>query len=280
MAQKVNTLRDYLVSIGNYPVLTAEEEKQLAYKYRAGDIKARERLIQCNLKLVVSIAKNYKNQKLSLQDLISEGNLGLINAVEKFNPDLGYRFSTCATPWIKQAILKALTDNGKTIRLPAHMFQLMSKYKKAIIDCQNNNETITDELLASKIGTTVDKIALLRQYKHETLSFETPLSKDDENADTLGDLVEDKDTETPSDYVENNAVQHMLQEAIKKLPERTQIIIKMRYGLGTADDPEEYREEHTLEAIGDAIGLTRERVRQIEKETLIKLRNMLGDIEL
>jgi len=280
MAQKVNTLRDYLVSIGNYPVLTAEEEKQLAYKYRAGDTKARERLIQCNLKLVVSIAKNYKNQKLSLQDLISEGNLGLINAVEKFNPDLGYRFSTCATPWIKQAILKALTDNGKTIRLPAHMFQLMSKYKKAIIDCQNNNETITDELLASKIGTTVDKIALLRQYKHETLSFETPLSKDDENADTLGDLVEDKDTETPSDYVENNAVQHMLQEAIKKLPERTQIIIKMRYGLGTADDPEEYREEHTLEAIGDAIGLTRERVRQIEKETLIKLRNMLGDIEL
>lgn len=270
-----NALRDYLRSIGNYPVLTAEQEKELAYKIREGDASARERLIQCNLKLVVSIAKNYKNAKLTLQDLIGEGNLGLITAVEKFNPDLGFRFSTCATPWIKQAILKAITDQGKTIRLPAHMFQLMSKYKKLIAELTLAQEPITDEILAAKLGITVDKLQLLRNYKHEAVSLDTPLTNDGSSDDTVADLVEDKDTETPVEYVERNARTSEIYKALARLPERTQIIMKLRYGLGTEDDPEEYHEEHTLEDIGERIGLTRERVRQIEKDALIKMKTLI-----
>lgn len=270
-----NSLRDYLRSIGNYPVLTADQEKELAYRMREGDKSARETLIQCNLKLVVSIAKNYKNSKLTLQDLISEGNLGLMTAVEKFNPDLGYRFSTCATPWIKQAILKAITDCGKTIRLPAHMFQLMSKYKKAIQELEANEETVTDEKLMAKLGITADKLQLLQNYKHEAVSLETPLAADGSSNDILADIVEDKETETPVEYVEKQNRTAAIYKAIAQLPERTQIIMKLRYGLGTEDDPEEYREEHTLEDIGDRIGLTRERVRQIEKEALIKMRSLI-----
>lgn len=270
-----SALRDYLKSIGNFPVLTAEEEKQLAYKYRAGDTKARERLINCNLKLVVSVAKNYKHAKLTLLDLISEGNLGLMTAVDKFNPDLGFRFSTCATPWIKQAILKAITETGKTIRLPAHMFQLMSKYKKAIQDFGNNNEEITDEKLCAKLGITVDKLQLLRNYKHEALSLDTPLTADGSSDDTIADLVEDKTVETPTEFVEDTIRKQRIYEVLSKLPERTQIIIKMRYGLGTDADPEEFKEEHTLEEIGAYIGLTRERVRQIEKDACSRMRTYL-----
>lgn len=270
-----NALRDYLRSIGNYPVLTAEQEKELAYKIREGDNAAREQLIQCNLKLVVSIAKNYKNAKLTLQDLIGEGNLGLMTAVEKFNPDLGYRFSTCATPWIKQAILKAITDQGKTIRLPAHMFQLMSKYKKLIADLTVEQVEITDDLLCEKLGITPDKLHLLRSYKHEAISLDTPLTNDGSSDDTVADLVEDKETETPVEYVERNARIEEVYKALAQLPERTQIIMKLRYGLGTEDDPEEYRDEHTLEDIGERIGLTRERVRQIEKDALIKMKSLI-----
>ena len=127
--QMDNTFRKYLIEIGQYPLLTAKEETELAIAYRNGDGKAREKLINSNLRLVVNIAKNYKNSHLSIADLVSEGNLGLITAVDKYNPDLGYRFSTCATPWIKQAISKAITDKGRNIRIPAHIYQLLSKYR-------------------------------------------------------------------------------------------------------------------------------------------------------
>ena len=128
----MNTFRKYLIEIGRYPLLTAQEELDLAYAYRNGDLAAREKLINSNLRLVVNIAKNYKNQHLSIADLVVEGNVGLMTAVDKFNPDLGYRFSTCATPWIKQAISKAITDKGRNIRIPAHIYQLLSKYRQVV----------------------------------------------------------------------------------------------------------------------------------------------------
>ena len=153
-----NTFRNYLKEIGKYPLLTKEQEIELAYAYRNGDMAAREKLINSNLRLVISIAKNYQNQHLSIMDLVGEGNIGLITAVEKFNPDLGYRFSTCATPWIKQAISKAITDKGRNIRIPAHIYQLLSKYRHVTAELEQDGHKPTDEEIAALRGIDVEKV--------------------------------------------------------------------------------------------------------------------------
>lgn len=267
-----NAFRKYLIEIGQYPLLTATEELELAYAYRDGDESARQRLINSNLRLVVNIAKHYKNQHLSLADLVSEGNLGLITAVDKFDPDLGYRFSTCATPWIKQAISKAITDKGRNIRIPAHVFQLLAKYRAAIAEYTAQGIPFTDGDLAAKLKISEDKIVELRKLKHDTLSLETKLS--DDGDETLGDLIPDNSNESPTEKTEKNLLKEKLLSMLNAYKGRTRDIIKLRYGLGADGDPDIYFQEHTLEEIGEILGITRERVRQIEKETLAHMKLM------
>lgn len=268
----MNTLRVYLQEMGEYPLLTAVEEKELARKFRnEGDLEARDMLINCNLRLVVSIAKKYNNNHLELMDLISEGNMGLMQAVEKFDPELGYRFTTCATPWIKQAITKSIIDKGKSIRIPAHIYQLLSKYRKAIEELTKDGKgQPTPEQIAIYMGISTEKIRELEEWRHDTVSLSTPLGDDSE--DTLEDLQADHFSETPMKYVERKAKEEMIQALIATLKPRTQTIIKMRFGLGNDNDPEEFKKEHTLEEIGAYLGITRERVRQIEKQTLAELK--------
>lgn len=268
---ETSTFKEYLVAIAQYPLLTGEQEKALAYRIREGDEEAREQLINSNLRLVVYIAKNYKSNFLDLEDLVMEGNLGLFTAVDKFNPDLGNRFSTCATPWIKQAIMKAITEKGKNVRLPANVYQALNNMKKAIDTLAEDGILYpTDEQIAEKMGIEVEKIALLKQWKKDTVSLSVPLG--DESEDTLEDLQADTHDESPVDYAERKMDEEFVREILNDLPERTRIIMKMRYGLGEEGDPEDWQNEHTLEEIGEYLNLTRERIRQIEKQTLQELK--------
>lgn len=276
----MTTLSMYMKEIGQYPLLSADEEKALAYQMRSEDPEvaaaAREAFICSNLRLVVSIARNYNNSHMTTNDIIAEGNLGLMNAVDKFNPDLGYRFSTCATPWIRQAITKAITDGGKTIRIPAHIYQMLNKYRATIADIETRGETATPEKIAAAMGIDVEKVAALESYRYDTVSLETPLGED---GDTLGDLQMDTKNETPERFVMRKEREELIQAAIATLKPREQTVIKMRWGLGKAEnnDPEDWvGTEHTLEEVGNALGLTRERVRQIEKASLTKIKNYLG----
>ena len=261
----------FINDISQFPLLTAEEEKALAIAYQQdGDLDARELLINSNLRLVVSVSKKYNNSHMEAMDLISEGTLGLIQAVDRFDPSLGYRFSTCATPWIKQAITKAIIDKGRNIRTPAHIYQALNKYRNAITELTNeHNPNPTPEQIAEYMGITVDKVVDLESWRYDTVSLSTPIG--DEEEDTLEEMQADTG-ETPQGYVERLAFKEETQKMIATLKPRTQKIIKMRFGLGNENDPEEFQEEHTLEEIGDYLGITRERVRQVLKDALAELK--------
>lgn len=267
-----NSFKDYLIEIGQYPLLNQEQELELGRRIKEeGDEEAREQLINSNLRLVVYIAKQYKNNYVGIEDLVAEGNLGLIAAVDKYDYTYGYRFSTCATPWIKQAILKALTDKGRPVRLPAHIYQQITKIKKFIeIFVANNSREPTRAEIAKALGIDEEKVDSLFQWKQDTISMDMPLG--DEEKNTIADTIADPNDILPTKYVERQLMSEFVQKMIAKLPARTQIIMKMRYGLGNDKDPEDWKNEHTLEEIGAYLGITRERVRQIEKETIQNLK--------
>lgn len=267
-----NPFRDYLIAIGQYPLLNQEQELELGRRIKdEGDEDAREQLINSNLRLVVYIAKQYKNPYVGIEDLVAEGNLGLISAVDKYDYTYGYRFSTCATPWIKQAILKALTDKGRPVRLPAHIYQQITQMKKFTDTfLVNNGREPTRAEIAKGLGIDEEKVNSLFKWKQDTISMDMPIG--DEEKNTIADTVADTNDISPAEYAEKQLMSEFIQKMIAKLPARTQTIMKMRYGLGNDKDPEDWKNEHTLEEIGTYLGITRERVRQIEKETIQNLR--------
>ena len=267
-----NPFKDYLIAIAQYPLLNQEQELELGRRIKdEGDEEAREQLINSNLRLVVYIAKQYKNAYIGIEDLVAEGNLGLISAVDKYDYTYGYRFSTCATPWIKQAILKALTDKGRPVRLPAHIYQQITQMKKFTDTfLVNNGREPTRAEIAKGLGIDEEKVDSLFKWKQDTISMDMPIG--DEEKNTVADTIADTNDISPAEYAEKQLMNEFIQKMIAKLPARTQTIMKMRYGLGNDKDPEDWKNGHTLEEIGTYLGITRERVRQIEKETIQNLK--------
>ena len=262
----LDLLKLYLMEIGRYKILTAEEEKELAKKYQNGDELAKQKLIEHNLRLVVSIAKRYTNNGLSLDDLIQFGNEGLMIAARKFTPEKECKFSTYATWWIRQAITRALADHSRTIRVPVHMHEIILKVKKAtgIYMKENYGELPTEKQLSEILNMPEDKIRLSRELMQYTVSFSSPIGNEDGD-DTLGDIIEDKNisVEADIDYVYMKELARTLLND-KKINDREREVIKLRFGF--------YDRKYTLQEVGDMLGVTRERIRQIEKKALMKLR--------
>ena len=262
----LDLLKLYLMEIGQYKILTAEEEKELAKKYQNGDELAKQKLIEHNLRLVVSIAKRYKNNGLSLDDLIQFGNEGLMIAARKFTPEKECKFSTYATWWIRQSITRSLADHSRTIRIPVHMHEIILKVKKAtgIYMKENYGELPTEKQLSEILNMPEDKIRLSRELMQYTVSFSSPIGNEDGD-DTLGDIIEDKNisVEADIDYVYMKELARTLLND-KKINDREREVIKLRFGF--------YDRKYTLQEVGDMLGVTRERIRQIEKKALMKLR--------
>jgi len=263
---KIDPVQMYLKEIGETPTLTAEEEKELAKRIEKGDQAAREKLIKANLRLVVSIAKKYvgKSPHMTLLDLIQEGNIGLFRAVEKFDWRKGYKFSTYATWWIRQAITRALADQARTIRIPVHMVELLTKFnqvKRRLI--QDLGREPLPEEIAAEMGIEVDKVHYLIKISQGTVSLETPVGEDEE--DTLSEFVKDEKIPLPSTEAARALLREKLQEILNDLTPRERKILEMRFGLKNGVT-------HTLEEVGKEFGVTRERIRQIEAKALEKLR--------
>ena len=261
-------VRMYLREIGRIKLLTADEEIELAKKIlNGGDAGAvaKRKLVQANLRLVVSIAKKYVGRGMLFLDLIQEGNLGLIRAAEKFDHERGYKFSTYATWWIRQAITRAIADQAKTIRVPVHMVETINKLKKVQrqLTLELNREP-TEKELAGKLHITEDKVREIIQISLDPLSLETPIGEEEDSH--LGDFVSDKNNLTPEEYAINEVLKDEIQEVLLTLTEREEQVLKLRFGLidGTC---------RTLEEVGTIFGVTRERIRQIEAKALRKLRH-------
>ena len=273
-----NPLTSYFISLSAYPLLTSTEEVELYKVMHDSNASeedrndARETLITSNLRLVVNIAKKYyRNDQISFMDLIQEGNLGLMEAINRFDPSKG-RFSTCASLWIKQAILKAIMENGKSVRVPAHMFQLQAKLRKVENRLAATGASITDAQLAKELGVSEDKVALAKRNMNSTLSLDTTYDNGDDHDSCLGDTIEDEDLTLPDEYAYRKDDYDRLAAAINSLPERTATIIKLRYGVGEGNAAS----PHTLDEVGAIMGLTRERIRQIEKQVLVELKKKLS----
>ena len=259
-----DSVKVYLNAIGNFPLLTAEQEKEIAKRVSEGDEEAKELLTNSNLRLVVSIAKKYVGHGLNLQDLIQEGNIGLMRAVEKFDYTKGFRFSTYATWWIKQAIVRAINNQSRDIRIPVHLNEQIVKINRAERELlQKLDREPTEEEIAKKVGNiTPERVREIRSLNVDTVSLETPTG-DDENS-TLSDFVPDNRTIDHVEYTNNQYLKKEVNEILKELPERDQMILKMRFGLidGTPKK---------LQEVGDVYNVTRERVRQLEQNALRKL---------
>ena len=265
---KIDPVQLYLKEIGKVPFLTAEEEKELARKIEKGDEEAKKRLARANLRLVVSIAKKYvgRSPNMTLLDLIQEGNLGLFRAVEKFDWRRGYKFSTYATWWIRQAITRALADQARTIRIPVHMVETISKYTKARrrLLQELGREPLPEEI-ASEMGIDIEKAYQIRKISQDTISLETPVGEDDEDS-VLAEFIEDDKAVAPNIQAGRSLLRERFQEILVDLSPREQKILAMRFGL-------EDGITHTLEEVGKEFSVTRERIRQIESKSLQKIRD-------
>ncbi|MGH3086239.1 MAG: sigma-70 family RNA polymerase sigma factor [Rubrobacteraceae bacterium] len=259
-----DSIRMYLAEIGRVPLLTHADEIRLAKGILRGCKRSKDRLVEANLRLVVSIAKKYRNRGVSFLDLIQEGNLGLIRAAEKFDHHKGFKFSTYATWWIRQAITRAIADKGHTIRIPVHMVEKVNKYHRTQRRMtQGLGREPFDEEIAEELEITVEEILRLKEISQRSISLETPVGDDDSSH--LGDFLEDSGTVAPNDAVSESLLRLHLREALDELPERERQIIELRFGM--KDD-----RPRTLEEVGREFDITRERVRQIQMKTLNLLR--------
>ena len=261
----------YLREIGQVKLLTPQEEIELAARIKKGDKKAREQMIKANLRLVVKIARDYDGIGLPLLDLISEGNIGLMKAVERFDPRKGGKLSTYGSWWIKQSIKRALANQSKTIRLPVHLVDKISKMRRIAMKLQEElGREPTDEELADELGMTAARVRQMRLASIRPASLDAPIGDDDSN--NFSDLVEDENAITPYQDLEDKTVTGMLQDMVKHLDEREATILRYRFGLDGGS-------ERTLEEVGEKFGVTRERVRQIQNLALKKLRRMIEKLE-
>ncbi|HET9850366.1 MAG TPA: RNA polymerase sigma factor RpoD [Candidatus Saccharimonadales bacterium] len=260
-----DSVRLYLREIGKIPLLTPEEELKLAQKVVKGDKRAKDAMAEANMRLVVSIAKRYVGRGLDLLDLIQEGNTGLLRAVEKFDPDRGFKFSTYATWWIRQAITRAIADQARTIRIPVHMVETINKLLRTQRRLtQELNREPTNEEIATAMEMEVDKVEHIMKIKQDISSLDASV-RDDEEDSVLGDFIEDEDQKTPSESASEQLLKEQVKKILGTLTEREQKILKLRFGL-------EDGKSHTLEEVGQEFSVTRERIRQIEAKALAKLR--------
>lgn len=264
--QLPDNVQMYLKEIGRTPLLTSAEEKDLARRFAKGEEQARQRLIKANLRLVVSIAKRYVNRSpLSISDLIQEGNIGLFKAVEKFDPGRGFKFSTYATWWIRQAITRALADQSRTIRIPVHMVETISKYTqvKRKLAQELGREPLIEEV-AIEMSLSPEKVRHIQKISQEVISLEAPIGEDDDKS-TLAEFIRDEKSLTPVQLTSQDLLRNQIKEIVGTLSERERKILEMRFGL-------EDGVTHTLEEVGKVFGVTRERIRQIEAKALEKIR--------
>ena len=255
----------YLKEIGRVPLLSAEEEVELAIRMSEGDVAAKKRLSEANLRLVVSIAKRYVGRGMQFLDLIQEGNLGLIKAVEKFDHTKGFKFSTYATWWIRQAITRAIADQARTIRIPVHMVETINKVKKVNSQLlHENGHEPTNEQIAEKLEMPVEKVREIMRVAQEPVSLETPIGEEEDSH--LGDFIPDEDAPAPSDVASHTMLKEQLAEVLSTLTPREEKVLRLRFGL-------EDGRSRTLEEVGKEFNVTRERIRQIEAKALRKLRH-------
>lgn len=260
-----DSVRLYLREIGKIPLLNAEEELALAQRVVAGDKKAKDEMAEANMRLVVSIAKRYVGRGLDLLDLIQEGNTGLLRAVEKFDPDKGFKFSTYATWWIRQAITRAIADQARTIRIPVHMVETINKLLRTQRRLtQELNREPSNEEIATEMEIDVDKVEHIMKIKQDISSLDASI-RDDEEDSVLADFIEDEDTISPEESATGQLLKEQVKDMLGALTEREQKILKLRFGL-------EDGKSHTLEEVGQEFSVTRERIRQIEAKALAKLR--------
>ena len=263
---KVNDpVRMYLKEIGVVPLLSNEEEKELAIAVENGDLEAKQRLAEANLRLVVSIAKRYVGRGMQFLDLIQEGNMGLMKAVDKFDYSKGFKFSTYATWWIRQAITRAIADQARTIRIPVHMVETINKLVREQRNLlQELGQDPTPEQIAERMDMTPDKVREILKIAQEPVSLETPIGEEDDSH--LGDFIEDEVIENPVDYTTRVVLREQLDEVLDTLTDREENVLRLRFGL---DDGK----MRTLEDVGKVFNVTRERIRQIEAKALRKLRH-------
>ncbi len=260
-----DSIQMYLREIGKVPLLSGEEEMELAKRKEKGEVEAQRKLVEANLRLVVSIAKKFTGRSLSLLDLIQEGNIGLFRAVEKFDYRKGYKFSTYATWWIRQAITRALADQSRTIRIPVHMVETINRFQQVERQLiQDLGREPLPEEIAAEMGEEVDKIHHIMKISQDTVSLETSVGDSDDEDSVLGDFIEDVKTITPDRVAAMQLLKDHVNDIIRELSPREQKILEMRFGLTDGVS-------HTLEEVGQEFGVTRERIRQIEAKALEKI---------
>ena len=255
----------YLKEIGRVPLLTNDEEKELAEKILVGDVKAKQRLTEANLRLVVSIAKRYVGRGMHFLDLIQEGNVGLIKAVEKFDHTKGFKFSTYATWWIRQAITRAIADQARTIRIPVHMVETINKLKKVQSQLlHENGKEATEEQIAEEMGLSVSRVREIMRVAQEPVSMETPIGPEEDSR--LMDFIRDEDALAPDEAALKSITNEDIDSVLHTLAPREEDVVRLRFGLKDGRC-------HTLEEVGLEFGVTRERIRQIDAKALRKLRH-------